>query len=64
MSGWKFFAILALFGGVGMLGWQIGDNWNATSTNTLIASIAMICGGGGFVALAQNDAFSGAGTAA
>jgi len=41
---------LALFGGVGLLAWNIGQTWDARSTDTLIAGLISVCAGGTFLA--------------
>lgn len=38
--------ILALFGGIGFLAYQIGQTWDARSTESLIAGLVATCGGG------------------
>lgn len=38
--------VLALFAGIGFLMWQIGEKWDARSTDTLIAGLVATCGGG------------------
>jgi hypothetical protein len=38
--------ILALFGGIGFLAYQIGQTWDARSTDSLIAGLVATCGGG------------------
>lgn len=42
--------ILALFGGIGFLAYQIGENWDARTTDTLIAGMVATCSGGAVVA--------------
>ena len=42
--------ILALLGGIGFLAYQIGQNWDARSTDTLIAGLVATCTGGAIVA--------------
>ena len=37
---------LAVLTGVGVLAWQIGDKWTEANTQSLITSMAMVCGGG------------------
>jgi hypothetical protein len=37
---------LAVLTGVGVLAWQIGDKWTEANTQSLITSVAMVCGGG------------------
>lgn len=53
---WKFFAtvvvftpILALFGGIGALAWNISQSWDARNTDTLISGLVASCGMGGIV---------------
>lgn len=41
--------ILALFGGVGLLAWQIGDTWTEATTASLITGLVTVCGGGAVV---------------
>jgi len=50
---WKTFVTLvvlapfvALLGGVGLLFYQIGQHWDARSTDSLIAGLVATCGGG------------------
>lgn len=38
--------VLALFGGFGFLAYQIGQTWDARSTDSLIAGLVATCGGG------------------
>lgn len=38
--------VLALFGGLGFLAYQIGQTWDARSTDSLIAGLVATCGGG------------------
>lgn len=38
--------VLALFGGVGFLAYQIGQTWDARSTDALIVGLVATCGGG------------------
>lgn len=38
--------VLALFGGIGFLAYQIGQTWDARSTDSLIAGLVATCGGG------------------
>lgn len=41
--------VLALFGGVGFLAYQIGQSWDQRSTDSLIAGLVATCGGGAVV---------------
>ena len=41
--------VLALFGGAGFLAYQIGENWDARSTDSLIAGLISVCAGGALV---------------
>lgn len=41
--------LLALFGGVGFLAYQIGQTWDARSTDSLITGLVATCGGGAVV---------------
>jgi hypothetical protein len=38
--------VLALFGGMGFLAYQVGQTWDARSTDSLIAGLVATCGGG------------------
>lgn len=38
--------VLALFGGLGFLAYQIGQTWDARSTDALIVGLVATCGGG------------------
>lgn len=38
--------VLALFGGLGFLAYQVGQTWDARSTDSLIAGLVATCGGG------------------
>lgn len=38
--------VLALFGGLGFLAYQIGQTWDARATTALIAGLVATCGGG------------------
>lgn len=42
--------ILALFGGLGFLAYQIGETWDPRTTDTLIAGMVATCSGGAIVA--------------
>lgn len=46
LSGLASIAVLALFGGVGVLAYKIGETWTEANTQSLITSVAMVCGGG------------------
>lgn len=46
MAGIIAVPILALFGGIGFLAYQIGQTWDARSTDSLIAGLVATCGGG------------------
>jgi hypothetical protein len=53
MSNWKTIVAIvilapfvALLGGVGILCYQIGQHWDARSTDSLIAGLVATCGGG------------------
>jgi hypothetical protein len=37
---------LALFGGVGVLAWRIGETWDSATTQSLVTGLTVICGGG------------------
>jgi hypothetical protein len=41
--------ILALFGGIGFLAYQVGQTWDARSTDALVAGVVATCGGGAVV---------------
>lgn len=41
--------VLALFGGIGFLAWQIGQTWDARSTDSLISGLVVSCSAGGIV---------------
>ena len=41
--------IVALMGGLGILFYQIGQHWDARSTDSLIAGLVATCGGGAVV---------------
>lgn len=49
LSGLATIAILALFGGVGVLAWRIGDTWTETTTQSMVTAAATICAGGAVV---------------
>ena len=38
--------VLALFGGIGFLAYQVGQTWDARSTDSLITGLVATCGGG------------------
>lgn len=37
---------LALFGGIGILAWRIGETWDSTTTQSLVTGLTVVCGGG------------------
>lgn len=39
--------VLALFGGIGFLAWQVGQTWDARSTDSLISGLVVSCSTGG-----------------
>jgi len=41
--------VLAMFGGIGVLAWKIGDTWNEATTQSLVTGVTVICGGGALV---------------
>ena len=41
--------LVALLGGIGVLFYQIGQHWDARSTDSLIAGLVATCGGGAVV---------------
>ena len=41
--------VLALFGGVGFLAYQVGQTWDARSTDSLVAGLVATCGGGAVI---------------
>lgn len=41
--------ILALFGGLGVLAWQIGETWDQRNTDALVTAVASICAGGAVI---------------
>ena len=41
--------ILALFGGAGLLAWQVGATWTEATTASLITGMVTVCGGGAVV---------------
>ena len=41
--------VLALFGGIGFLAYEIGQSWDQRSTDSLIAGLVATCGGGAVV---------------
>lgn len=41
--------VLAIFTGIGFLAYQIGQNWDARSTDALISGLVATCGGGALV---------------
>lgn len=56
MLNWKLLVTIvalapfvALLGGVGFLFYQIGQNWDVRSTDSLIAGLVATCGGGAVV---------------
>ncbi len=49
VSGVAALPVLALFGGVGLLAWRIGDSWDARATDTLISGLTASCAGGAVV---------------
>jgi hypothetical protein len=38
--------ILALFGGIGILAYRIGETWDAATTQSLVTGLTVVCGGG------------------
>ena len=42
---------LTLFLGVGVLAWNVGQTWDARSTDSLIAGLISVCAGGVFLAV-------------
>ena len=38
--------VLALFLGVGLLAWRIGDTWSEAMTASLVMGLVTVCGGG------------------
>ena len=40
---------LALFGGIGILAWRIGDTWTDATTQGLVTGLTVVCGGGTLV---------------
>lgn len=41
--------ILALFVGIGVLAWRIGDTWDQRNTDALVTATASICAGGAII---------------
>lgn len=41
--------VLAIFAGIGFLAYQIGQSWDARSTDALISGLVATCGGGAVV---------------
>lgn len=41
--------VLALFGGAGILAWQIGETWTEATTAALVTGLVTVCGGGAVV---------------
>lgn len=41
--------ILALFVGIGVLAFRIGDHWDERNTDVLVSNVTMICGIGGLI---------------
>ena len=41
--------MLALFGGVGFLAWQVGQSWDTRNTDMLVSAASMSCAGGAVV---------------
>lgn len=38
--------VIALFGGIGVLAWRIGETWDQRNTDALVTALAAICAGG------------------
>jgi hypothetical protein len=51
--------ILALFAGIGVLAFRIGDKWDERNTDVLISNVTMICGIGGLAIAVALAAFVG-----
>lgn len=51
--------ILALFVGIGVLAFRIGDHWDERNTDVLISNVTMICGIGGLAISLALAAFVG-----
>ena len=41
--------VLALFVGVGVLAWRIGDTWDQRNTDSLVTALAATCAGGAII---------------
>ena len=41
--------VLAFFGGIGLLAWQVGQTWDVRSSDTLVNGLVMSCSTGGIV---------------
>lgn len=49
LAGLVALPILALFGGMGMLAYQIGQTWDQRNTDALVTAVASICAGGAVI---------------
>ncbi len=38
--------VLALFGGIGILAYRMGETWDAATTQSLVTGLTVVCGGG------------------
>lgn len=41
--------VLVLFGGIGVLSYQISETWTDTTTQSLVTGLTVVCGGGALV---------------